>query len=103
LSFSSIPISRSQVDFLQLVPLVFPAVDDLLQLAVRLLNLLGDLGVVPEVGGEGLLFQPLQLVFLLSQVKDAPSGPAGDPSIQLSSVRNSMHRYQAFIDCVLHD
>jgi hypothetical protein len=89
------PHLEEQVDFLQLVPLVFQAVDDLLQLAVRLLNLLGDLGVVPEVGGEGLLFQPLQLVFLLSQVKDAPSGPGGDPSIQLSSVSKRLHRYQA--------
>ena len=89
------PHIEEQVDFLQLVPLVFPAVDDLLQLAVRLLDLLGDLGVIPEVGGEGLLFQPFKLVFLLSQVKDAPSGPAGDPSVRLSSVSTRLHRYQA--------
>jgi len=62
---------------------------------VRLLDFLGDLGVIPEVGGEGLLFQPLEFVFLLSQVKDAPSGPAGDPSVQLSSVSTRLHRYQA--------
>ena len=67
---------EEQVDLLQFVPFSFPAFDHFLQLPVFLLDFLGYFGLVPEVGGQGLPLQPLQFVFLLSQVKDAPSGPA---------------------------
>ena len=73
------PHIEQKIEFLQIMPFVFPGLDDILQLAVLLVYPLGKGCVVPEVGGKGLTLQTLQILFLVIYVKDAPSGPVNDP------------------------
>jgi len=47
---------------------------------VLFLHLLRLVGIVPEARRQGLLGQAFKLVFLVVEVKDAPSGPVNAPS-----------------------
>jgi hypothetical protein len=47
---------------------------------VLFLHVLRLIGVIPEAGRESLLSQAFKLVFLVIEVKDAPSTPANEPS-----------------------
>jgi hypothetical protein len=44
------------------------------------MDLRGHFGIIPEIRGQGLLLQPLQFLFFVIQVKDAPSRQAFFPS-----------------------
>jgi hypothetical protein len=71
---------QQQFQFLDLIPPGLPAPDYLLELTMLFMDFGSHLGVIPEIGGQGLLFQPLQFLFFVIQVKDAPSRPAFFPS-----------------------
>jgi hypothetical protein len=49
----------------QLFPLALPVLDDILELPMLFLHLLGDIGIVPEIRGQGLLFKPFELIFFV--------------------------------------
>ena len=55
---------QQQFGLLYLAPAIFPALDDILELAELLLDSLGLLAVTPEVRSQGLALQSLDLLFL---------------------------------------
>ena len=61
------------------MPFPFPGLDDVLQLPVLLVYFRGKGRIVPEIGRKGLPLETLQILFLVINVKDAPSGPVSDP------------------------
>jgi len=71
---------QQHVRFFQFAEILFPGLDDFLQLAELLLDFFCPGLIIPEIMGKGQLLQPFRLQFLAGQVKDAPSGPACGPS-----------------------